>query len=391
MVGRMTQSPSPYRFAFAGMAAMAVAMGIGRFVYTPLLPGMMEELGLSAADAGLIASANFLGYLVGAIVTAGGWAQGRERAILLGALASSAVLALAMGFTDSLPVFMVIRFLAGVASAFVMVFLATIVLDHLAAAGRSDLQAIYFGGVGLGISISAIMTVALVVTGVSWTGGWYWAGGLSMLGLVLVALLLDRGPIVTGAARREPALPKSTSLARIIIAYGIFGFSYVITATFLVAIVRQGGFDRMFESVVWLVTGLAALPSVYLWDRVSARTGMVVAFAIGCAIEAIGIVASVSVGGHIGPLLGGVLLGGTFVAITAFGLRAGLALAPAAPRRVVSIMTASFGVGQIIAPILAGYAAQWTGSFLLPSLVAALALATAGVIGLSIGTAANSP
>ena len=82
------------------MIGMAAAMGIGRFVYTPILPGMMEALGLSAADAGLIASANYLGYLAGALLAAGGWAEGRERALMLGALAASTLLLGAMGLTE---------------------------------------------------------------------------------------------------------------------------------------------------------------------------------------------------------------------------------------------------------------------------------------------------
>ena len=111
---------SPLRFALAGMIGMAAAMGIGRFVYTPILPGMMEALHLSVADAGLIASANFLGYLAGAFLAAGGWAHGRERTVMLGGLAASTALAAAMGMTDQLVPFLLIRFLAGVASAFVL-------------------------------------------------------------------------------------------------------------------------------------------------------------------------------------------------------------------------------------------------------------------------------
>ena len=154
---------SPLRFAVAGMISLAVAMGIGRFVYTPLLPGMMDELGLSASNAGLIASANYLGYLVGALVAAGGWAHGRERLIVLTAIAASAIFCVLMGLTENFAAFLLIRFAAGFASAFTLVFLVTIVFSHLAAAGRSDLQAMHFSGVGLGIVLSALMNGALVL------------------------------------------------------------------------------------------------------------------------------------------------------------------------------------------------------------------------------------
>ncbi|RUW50391.1 YbfB/YjiJ family MFS transporter, partial [Mesorhizobium sp. M8A.F.Ca.ET.021.01.1.1] len=169
----MTSAPSTaLRYAFAGMIAMAVAMGIGRFVYTPILPGMMEELHLSPADAGWIASANYLGYLVGALVAAGNWAHGRERSLMLAALGASAVLAALMGLTDAMAAFLAIRFLAGLASAFVMVFMASIVFSHIAEAGRGDLQAWHFGGVGLGIAMSAAMMAVLVTEHAGWAQGW---------------------------------------------------------------------------------------------------------------------------------------------------------------------------------------------------------------------------
>jgi predicted MFS family arabinose efflux permease len=382
----MISAPAtPLRYAIAGMTAMAVAMGIGRFVYTPILPGMMEELGLSASNAGLIASANYLGYLLGAIAAAGGWAQGRERMVMLAALAASALLAGAMGLTASLGGFIVIRFLAGVASAFVMIFVTTIVFSHLAAAGRNGLQALHFSGVGLGIAVSSLMTGALVLAEAAWPAGWLWSGALSIAGFLLVMMMIDRGPLVTGTAQREPQLPKSAALAKIILAYGLFGLGYIVTATFIVAIVRQGDGGRLFESAVWLMTGLAGFPSVYLWSKMVPRLGLTRTFALGCIVEAVGVVASVSLGGYTGPLLGGILLGGTFIAITAIGLQAGRLLAPKAPRRALALMTASFGTGQILGPIAAGFLADWTGSFVVPSIGAAIVLLLCAAIGYDAG------
>ncbi|TPL55906.1 MFS transporter [Mesorhizobium sp. B2-4-4] len=368
------------RFAFAGMIAMAVAMGIGRFVYTPILPGMMEELHLSAADAGWIASANYLGYLAGAFAAAGGWAHGRERLLMLAGLGASALLAALMGLSDTIAAFLVIRFLAGLASAFVMVFLASIVFSHLAAAGRNDLQAWHFGGVGLGIAVSSVLMAVLVSEHAGWAAGWLWSAAISACGFIVVALLVDSGPLASGDTGREPALPKDRSLTKVIVAYGLFGFGYVVTATFLVAIVRQGGGGRVFEAVVWMVTGLAGFPSVWLWQKISARIGLYATYALGCFVEVVGIVASVAVDGRTGPLLGGLLVGGTFIAITALGLQTARQLAPQAPRRTFALMTASFGLGQIIGPIAAGLLAQASGDFFLASIAAAAVLVASGVI-----------
>lgn len=362
------------------MIAMAVAMGIGRFVYTPILPGMMEELHLSAADAGWIASANYLGYLAGAFAAAGGWAHGRERLLMLAGLGASALLAALMGLSDTIAAFLVIRFLAGLASAFVMVFLASIVFSHLAAAGRNDLQAWHFGGVGLGIAVSSVLMAVLVSEHAGWAAGWLWSAAISACGFIVVALLVDSGPLASGDTGREPALPKDRSLTKVIVAYGLFGFGYVVTATFLVAIVRQGGGGRVFEAVVWMVTGLAGFPSVWLWQKISARIGLYATYALGCFVEVVGIVASVAVGGRTGPLLGGLLVGGTFIAITALGLQTARQLAPQAPRRTFALMTASFGLGQIIGPIAAGLLAQASGDFFLASIAAAAVLVASGVI-----------
>ncbi|MEO9340036.1 YbfB/YjiJ family MFS transporter [Mesorhizobium sp. SB112] len=373
------------------MIAMAVAMGFGRFVYTPILPGMMDELGLSAANAGLIASANFLGYLVGALLAAGGWAHGRERPIFLVSLGASALLSGMMGLTDSIAIFLIVRFLAGLVSAFAMVFVSATVFSHLALARREDLQAMHFGGVGLGIAVSSAMMAVLIVQGAAWPAGWLGSAALSACGFVIVWLMLDQGPVVTGEARREPKLPKSTALAKMIAAYGIFGFGYVITATFLVAIIRQGDSGPVFEAIVWLATGLAGIPSIWLWNKVVARIGLASAFAFSCVVEAVGVAASVTIGGYTGPLIAGVLLGGTFIAVTAMGLQAGRRLAPLSPRRILALMTASFGLGQIIGPIFSGIVAEWTGGFVVPSLVAAASLLVCAGIAWSARASTDSP
>src|ERR1700682_1459331 len=95
----------PMLVAIGGLLAMAAGVGVGRFVYTPILPPMVEALSLSKSQAGLIASANFVGYLAGALLAALRL-PGSRRAWLLGSLAANTFCLAAMGLTTLMPVFL---------------------------------------------------------------------------------------------------------------------------------------------------------------------------------------------------------------------------------------------------------------------------------------------
>jgi MFS family permease len=146
--------------AIGGLLAMAAGIGVGRFVYTPILPPMVEALGLSNGEAGLIASANFVGYFAGALLAAVRL-PGSRWTWLMGALAINVLGLAAMGLTTSLTAFLVLRFGAGLASALALIFASALVLDRLAAAGSGRLSAVHFAGVGAGIAISAAAVAML--------------------------------------------------------------------------------------------------------------------------------------------------------------------------------------------------------------------------------------
>ncbi|MEX3007882.1 YbfB/YjiJ family MFS transporter [Hoeflea sp. TYP-13] len=368
------------------MVAMAVAMGIGRFVYTPLLPQLMDGLHLSPADAGLIASANYVGYLLGAILAAYGWAAGRERVMFVAGLVATTVLLAAMPFAGGVVTLSIIRFAAGIASAFVMIFCTTIIFGHFDRAGRSGLQALHFSGVGLGLGASALLLVALIETQSHWAVGWYASAIVAFVGSIAAAILIRADPVRGANGHKEPLLQWNRPLVLITVAYGLFGIGYIVTATFLVAIVRAGQEQSVLEGWVWLATGIAAGPSVLFWAPLRRRFGLIATFTVGCLVEAFGVAASVLMPSPAGPFIGGMLLGGTFVAVTAYGLNVGRMLAPQSQRRAIAIMTAAFGTGQIIGPLVAGYLADLSGNYTSGSMVAALALVVAALLAIMART-----
>ena len=366
--------------ALGGLIALAAAIGVGRFVYTPILPPMVEALRLSGSLAGLIASANFLGYLIGALVAATPVVAGPRRFWLVGALAVSAITTGGMGLTQSLPLFLLLRFVGGVASAFVLIFASAIVLERVAVAGRAGLAALHFAGVGTGIAVSAAMVAVLLHAGGSWQSLWLASGALSVAAALAATVLLRHGGPSPLAARGGVGQGSSRSLLRLLAAYGLFGFGYVITATFLVAIVRGTPEIRSLEPAIWVTFGVAAAPSVAFWSLIATRLGIAAAFALACVAEAAGVAMSVAWPSAAGIFLAAILVGGTFMGLTALGLERARALASGDPRRVLALMTGAFGLGQIIGPAFAGAVSDWLGGFAVPSFAAMLALLVAAVL-----------
>ena len=363
----MTEAPSissPRTIAWAGLLALAAGMGIGRFVYTPILPPMVEALHLSKSEAGLIASANFIGYLAGALLASLAL-PGSRRAWLLMALGVNAAALAAMGLANSMPAFLVLRAVAGIASAFVLVFGSALVLDRLAAAGRSGLSAVHFAGVGTGIAVSAVLVAMLG----DWRSMWLASAALAAMASLAVAFMM---PADAQSGRRAAAEGKAP--VALILAYGLFGFGYIITATFIVAQVRGTPAIAPLEPYIWVLFGLSAAPSVALWTGLARRWGILTAFGVASLVEAAAIAASALWTSTATVLLAAVFVGGTFMGLTALGL--------IAARGRIAVMTASFSAGQILGPAFAGYAFDATGSLALPLLGASAALVMAAALAL---------
>jgi len=366
------------RLLIAGPAAMILAMGIGRFAYTPILPLMQRDLGLSDALAGALAGANNAGYLAGAIGAGLVPVALRARVFRLALIASVATTALS-GWSADPWILSVIRFGSGLASGAVFVQAGATVLDALRKAGRAALGGVHFAGVGFGIALSG--AVVLVMAADDWRLPWYALGAIAAVLALPCWAWLSRPPTAAAGAARAAAAERpmmNPRLAVLHVGYFADGLGYVVTATFLSSLLA-----RVFAEVgvaagaaAWIVVGLAGAPSAVLWSLIGGRVGIPAALGAAFALQALGVVLPLA-GGVPSVVIGAALFGGTFIAITALTLARGAAIADGASARVASTLTVAFGLGQIIGPVIAGIVADASGS-LAPSLWGAAAVLIAG-------------
>ncbi len=361
-----------------GMLGMVVVMGIGRFVFTPILPLMQRDLGMSNTLAGWLAGLNYLGYLCGAIFCAIAPQLLRRRLVTGGSLLLSIATTLFMGMTLSVFWWGAMRFFGGIASAVLFIVIAAEVGETLTRRGYAHWLGALYGGVGLGIAISGLLVPPLDKVG-GWDSSWIGMGILAAF-LALAGLTLGKNrhpvqPTKTSASARV-ALPSILPLA---FAYFFEGLGYVVTATFLVAIIAATPGLQDFAPYSWVAVGIAAVPSTIFWPHLAHRIGARKALLAAYALQAAGILVSIRADSLAEVIFVAVSFGGTFLGIVALTMAEGSRRAPGQARWSAAILTSSFGIGQMLGPIVAGRLADLQQGFDLSLLLAASCIIVGGI------------
>lgn len=378
-----------FRILTGGIIALAIALGISRFAYTPLLPVMQQDVGFGDDFAGLLASANYAGYLIGALWAI--WKANRHNRVrrLRFHLILTITATLGMGLTDYFPLWFALRFVSGATSALVFVLASGLVLEALAQLRRPSWSGWLYAGVGSGIALSAALIPAFTHLS-GWRGGW--------LGLAAVSGFLAWGAwrfltdpclpagTVNATGSQKPQSAPSALLPWLTFAYFCEGLGYIVTGTFLVSWVHRAQESAQAGVFAWLLVGLAAIPSSVLWMKAGVRFGLVTTLILAHLVQACGIMLPALTPAVWGALAGAVFFGGTFLGITALTLVLGRSLAPERSDRVVAVLTAAFGAGQMLGPTVAGVLSSHTDSVAVP-LVGAAAVVTLGALILVFGLA----
>jgi MFS family permease len=333
------------------MAALAVAMGVGRFAFTPLLPLMARD-GLLEPDAGAwLAGSNYLGYMLGALIA--GMIRVSSQAMLRFSLVGIALLTSAMGVSNDLPSWLALRFAAGVLSAWALVSTSAWALGQLARAERPHLAGFVYAGVGVGIALVGAYCVVATRPGATSSSLWLEIGGLSAVIIAAPVLLLDRWSPTASVSPRPVAKTEAragnTGLA---ICYGIFGFGYILPATFLPALAREIVDDPRIFGLAWPVFGLAAALSTIVAARTLQNVNRLHVWAVSHVIMAVGVVVPSLWLSQLAIAISALFVGCTFVVVTMIGMQEARARSPSNPTPLLSKMTAAFAIGQLAGPLM---------------------------------------
>jgi len=386
------QKAARYRWVIvaAGICGLFASLGIGRFALGMLLPAMGEALDLSYGEMGTIGTVNFCGYLLAVLLCGRLAARFSPRLLIGAALMLVGLSMISIGFVEQILLIAFLYFLTGVGSALSNVPIMALIAAWFPPASRGRAAGLVVIGNGLGIIMSGNLVPRLTSGGYGWQISWITLGSVACCCAIVCLLLIRNKPsdVQTAAEKKQTVLPKGRETKPFISGekrfkpiflhcaaiYFLFGFTYVIYATFFVtSLVQERGFSEQHAGYLWSWVGFLSLVSGPLFgtlsDRFGRKAGLVTVFSIQSAAYTMAISALPEQFLYLSIFCFGI------VAWSVPTIMAALVGDTAGPQRAAAVfgfVTFVFGIGQIIGPFCAGALAEMTGGFTLSFAMATL-------------------
>jgi predicted MFS family arabinose efflux permease len=336
----------------AGILALVVGVGVARFVFTSLLPTMLEE-SISIAFAGVLASINYLGYLSGSIFSIFiKDIHSKVRYFRFG-LFLCVISSFVLGITENSIIWIIARLLAGFGAAMALVVGSSIVMLKLKSTNKTKAMGIHFSGLGFSILITDLVMRGVFYSGGDWKDAWLI---LAIIGAFLscysaYVLQFDKQPTNEVVKHKLDKSLFSPMVFILILAYFTEGVGMVVQATFLPDIVNSLKGLKGYGGYVWLAVGIAGIPSCIIWMRLAHRFGSINIMIVAMLLQIIGILIPTLSSNIVMNLISGLLFGATFIGLVALFMNFGGQLSNKNPVFIMGAITSAYGVGQIIAPL----------------------------------------
>lgn len=346
------------------LLGVIATIGIARFAYTPMIPEMAEETGLTEAVAGYLAAANYAGYLSGALLISFIKSLALKARLYKLGLISAVLTSSAMGLTSFEPVWYLLRYLSGLSSSAGMLLGAGLLMHWLIKHNHKAILGIFFSGLGIGIVITAL-TAQLIEAHLSWDMQWQIYALITLLLILPVFRWLpdfSQEQPLPSRCQKETSLP-SSFMPVLQLAYFCAGVGYVISATFLIAIAESIPALKGQGWLIWLVAGLACAPASGLWDWVANHLGQWQALLLAHLLNALSILILILSQDLVAVLLSALIYGGSFIGVVSMMLSMVGRLFPDNPSKPMSRLTFSYGIAQMIAPAVVGVMAGFYGNY----------------------------
>ncbi|MGF1741359.1 YbfB/YjiJ family MFS transporter [Vibrio profundum] len=335
----------------AGISSLVLSVGIARFAYTPMLSIMQQQTGLSQSMGALLASINYIGYFLGVLLTASIRDIRVKHTCYCIGMVLAVVTTFSMGLTSNVWLWSGLRLLSGLSSAAGVLMSSGLILNWLISNKKNAQLGFHFCGIGLGIVVAASLP-SLTYQILDWKQLWYVYGALSVLLLIPALAWLPRPASQQFKVNdgQVDSSPSAKFLRYMKLGYFCAGVGYVVSATFIVAIVNSALGSSNEGNAVFILLGLAAMFAP-IWDKISMKMGRLNALILACLLQTLGVLLPTLSTNIAVLLVSAVLFGNTFIAIVNLVMTMSGQYYPSNPAKMMAKMTISYAFAQIIAPI----------------------------------------